>query len=55
MVTCHGSKLFYTIENHRRGKVYKNGYSIYEALDYLDYLDDMDSGGLLGGAPPVRR
>lgn len=34
MVTCHGSKIFYTIENHRRGKVYKNGYSIYEALVY---------------------
>jgi len=39
MVTCHSSKIFYTIDYHRRGKVYKNGYSIYEALPYDDEYD----------------
>jgi len=36
MVTCHGSRIAYTIDYHIRGKVYKNGYSIYEALPYDD-------------------
>lgn len=34
MVTCHGSRIKYSIEYHRRGKVYFGGYSIYEALPY---------------------
>lgn len=34
MVTCHATKLRYSIEYHRRGKVYSGGYSIYEALPY---------------------
>jgi hypothetical protein len=34
MVTCHGTKIHYRIDYHRRGKVYSNGFAIYEALPY---------------------
>lgn len=36
MVTCHGTKIKYSIDYHRRGKVYSGGYAIYEALPYCE-------------------